>query len=116
MVRTAASAALLALALLPVAAYAAPEIPGEAIEIGDVKTLVEQIADTFITIAALAVVIFIIYGGIKMVMSQGDATKFGEGKKIVINAIIGGVVIFGVGVIIQTIAGFAEDPTSVFTE
>lgn len=115
MVRTAALVALLTLALLPALAHAGtPVIPGEAIEIGDVKTFAEQIAQTFITVAALTVVIFVIYGGIKMVMSQGDATKFGEGKKIVINAVIGGIVIFGVGIIIQTIAGFAQDPTSVF--
>jgi lysylphosphatidylglycerol synthetase-like protein (DUF2156 family) len=91
----------------------ADDLPGKAIEVGDIKRLVERVVQMLITVASLAVVGFIVYGGMKMAMSAGNPTKFEEGKKIVINAVIGAAVIFGVGVIVNTIADFSDDPTTI---
>lgn len=91
----------------------AGDLPGEAIEINDIKRLVEQVVQLLITVAALAVVGFIVYGAFKMITSAGNPTKFQEGKKIVINAVIGAAVVFGVGVIVNTIADFADEPSSI---
>lgn len=99
---------------LPLAAQAGSPIPGEAIDVQDVKDLVKTVVQTLITIAGLACVAFLVYGGMMMAMSAGNDTKFKQGKDIVRNAIIGAVVIFGVGVIVNTIADFSQEPSSVF--
>lgn len=96
------------------AAHAAPPIQGTPIEVQDVENLIEGIANFLLTIGGIIAVGYMVYGGIKMATSGGNDTGFGEGKKILTNAIIGAVVIFGVGVIINTIANFGEKPTSIF--
>ncbi len=103
--------AVCTLVALPLTAFAAPAGGGTAIEVSDIERLVEDVVQFFITIAALAVVGYLVYGGLKMAMSAGNPTKFEEGKKIVTYAIIGAAVIFGVGVIVNTIARFSTDPT-----
>jgi prepilin signal peptidase PulO-like enzyme (type II secretory pathway) len=101
------------LAALPLAVFAAPVSGGTAIEITDVERLVEEVVQFFITIAALAVVGYLIYGGMKIAMAQGNDAEVKKGKDIVKNAVIGAAVIFGVGVIVNTIANFAADPTTI---
>ena len=106
---------LIGLVLLVGVAHAATPAPieGTALNVGDVVGFVEKIANYLLIVAGLLVVIYIVYGAIKMITSRGDSTAFGEGKKIVINALIGAAVIFGVGVIVNTIRNFAKEPTSV---
>lgn len=89
-------------------------IEGTPIDIKDVENLIEDIANFLLTVAGIVAVGFMVYGGLQMVISKGDSTKFKDGQKTLTNAIIGAVVIFAVGVIINTIARFGEDPTSLF--
>jgi lysylphosphatidylglycerol synthetase-like protein (DUF2156 family) len=89
-------------------------IEGTAIDIKDIENLIQDVANFFLTVAGIVAVGFMVYGGVQMVTSRGNDTKFGEGKKTLTNAIIGAVVIFAVGIIINTIAQFGEDPTSIF--
>jgi prepilin signal peptidase PulO-like enzyme (type II secretory pathway) len=92
----------------------AQTIPGKAITISDVQLLIKDIANFVITISGVIVACFIVYAGIRMVISRGDEKQFGAAKKMLYNALIGAAVIFGVGVIINTIANFAQDPTSIY--
>lgn len=104
---------LLVLVALPFVASAS-ELPGKAITITDITTTVKSVVQLLITLAAIAAVAAIVYGGLIMASSAGNDTKFKKGKDIIRNAIIGAVVIFGVGVIINTIADFTKSPTGTF--
>lgn len=86
---------------------------GETLTLAKVVTMVESVVNTFITLAVIAVVAFIIYAGVKMAMSRGNEAEFKKGKDMLVNAIIGGVVIFGVGIIVNTIAQFGQSPSSI---
>jgi hypothetical protein len=103
--------AIVTLIMFPLVAGAASDLPGQAITITDIKTTIKSAVQTLMTIAALGVVAFIVYGGMLMAMSAGNDAKFKQGKDIIRNAVIGGVVIFGVGVIVNTIADFTTAPT-----
>lgn len=106
---------LIGLVLFVGVAHAATPAPieGKALNVGDVVGFVEQIANYLLIVAGLLAVIYMVYGGIKMIMSRGDPKAFGDGRAIVINAAIGALVVFGVGVIVNTIRNFAKEPTSV---
>jgi RsiW-degrading membrane proteinase PrsW (M82 family) len=106
--------AIVALVMLPLVVDAASSLPGKAITITDIKTTIKSAVQTLMTVAALAVVAFIVYGGMLMAMSAGNDAKYKQGKDIIRNAIIGGVVIFGVGVIVNTIFSFTKSPTDSF--
>ncbi len=75
--------------------------------------IVIDVVNVFIAIAVTVAIGMIIYAGFQMATSRGDATKFGEGRKTLWNAVIGLVVIFGVGIIVRTIGNFAVSPTSI---
>jgi hypothetical protein len=109
--------ALLAVFLAPSLVMAVSPVPvpieGKKIGLSTLETLVEDIADTIIYIAGFIVVGFIVYAGLKMVMSRGDEKKFGEGKAMLKNAIIGALVVFGVGLIVNTIANIARNPSNI---
>jgi tellurite resistance protein TehA-like permease len=69
--------------------------------------------DIFWVAATLIVVGFIVWAGVRMVTSKGDTTKFNEAKSALIKAIIGGLVIFAVGIIVNTLAAIGENPTRI---
>ena len=50
------------------------------------------------------IVIFLIYYGLRMILSRGDPTKFNDAKKGLFYAILGIIVIFGTYTIIATVA------------
>jgi hypothetical protein len=122
--RTIATTALLVGLLLPTIAFAQlPRIPGlpsggggqgQAISGQDVIDFVASVIEDLLIVAALVVVGFIVYAGLKMATAGEDSGAFGKAKETLINAIIGAVVIFGVGIIVRTIANFATNPTGVF--
>jgi hypothetical protein len=107
----------LAVVAFPALAYAADSIPtpgeGKAIGLSDIRTLIEGVLNFLIYFASIAMTGFIIVAGLRMVMSRGDAAKFGDAKKMLYNALIGAAVILGVGLILNTIANFAQDPTGI---
>ena len=50
------------------------------------------IIDMLVTIAGIMAVVFVIYGGVKMIMAQGDPEKIKSGRNTVINALVGVVI------------------------
>jgi len=108
-----------AIFLSPVAAWAAnPSVPmpageGETLTLSGIVVLIIDIANTFITIAVTITVAMIIYAGFKMATAGDNTTKFQAGKSTLTSAIIGLVVILGVGIIVRTIGSFAVSPTSI---
>lgn len=110
-------AALLAVLLMPSFALAISPVPvpieGKKIGLSTLETLVEDIADTIIYIAGFIVVGYIVLAGFKMVSSRGNEAEFKKGKDMLRNAIIGALVVFGVGLIVNTIANIARDPSDI---
>lgn len=109
--------ALLAVLLVPSFALAISPVPvpieGKKIGLSTLETLVEDIADTIIYIAGFIVVGYIVLAGFKMVSSRGNEAEFKKGKDMLRNAIIGALVVFGVGLIVNTIANIARDPSDI---
>lgn len=109
--------ALLAVLLAPSFALAITPVPvpieGKKIGLSTLETLVEDIADTIIYIAGFIVVGYIVLAGFKMVSSRGNEAEFKKGKDMLRNAIIGALVVFGVGLIVNTIANIARDPSDI---
>lgn len=87
---------------------------GHAITVTDLVTLVENIFTYLGEIAVVIVVGMMVWGGLMMATSGSDEAKFKKGKATLWNAIIGAVVIFGVGLIVNTVANFASSPSNVF--
>jgi TRAP-type C4-dicarboxylate transport system permease small subunit len=70
--------------------------------------IAERLVNFLLQLAELAVVGAIIWYGLQMVISKGDATKFAKAKKGLGLSILGAVVIFGVYTIIATLRGGVE--------
>lgn len=104
---------LAVITLAPTLVFAQVPIPvrGNAITLADVVYLVQRIMNIGIVLATLAIVAMIIYAGFKMATSAGDDTGYKKAKSILYQAIWGGLVVFGVGLIVNTIANVAFDPT-----
>jgi len=75
--------------------------------------LLGRVIDVFWVAATLIVIGFIVWAGVRMVMSRGNDTEFAAAKSALIKAIIGGLVIFGVGIIVNTLAAIGENPTRI---
>lgn len=102
-------------ALAPASALAATSsLPtGKAITLTDIVTLVTGVGTTLATIAGIVVVAVIIWAGITMATAGGDDKRFAKGKAMLWEAIIGAIVILGVGMIVATINSFATNPTQI---
>jgi hypothetical protein len=75
--------------------------------------IVEYLVNAAITLMEIGAIGMIIYSGFKMATSRGDAKEFGNAKNMLLYAVIGLAVIFGVGIIVRTIAAFGQNPTSI---
>ncbi|OGN32161.1 MAG: hypothetical protein A2749_02390 [Parcubacteria group bacterium RIFCSPHIGHO2_01_FULL_45_26] len=89
---------LLALAL----AVPGQPVPGQAVTLNEIEGLINGIARFLIVVSVIVAVIFIVYGGVRWVMAQGDPA---QAKIIMKNGIIGALIILGVGVLLQTLQG-----------
>jgi hypothetical protein len=87
---------------------------GSAITLTSLQSFIADAVSIFLVIASLAVVAGIAYAGFTMATAGGDEAKFKKGKTMLWQVIIGGAVIFGVGLIVNTIADFAQQPTQIF--
>lgn len=85
----------------------------QGITLSSIETLVQDAFNYFAEFAAIAVVAGIIYAGFLMATSGADSDRYENGKKILKQVVIAAAVIFGVGVIVNTIANFAQSPSSV---
>lgn len=74
-------------------------------ELNDVWAVAANILDILIQLAGIAAVGFIIYGGIRYIISQGDPENVQGAKKIIANAIIGLVLAIMASTIVGFIAG-----------
>jgi len=84
-----------------------PSLPvtGTPVTLNEIQDRITQIAQFLIVISLVVAVIFIVWGGIRWMMSRGDGKKADEAKAQILHGIYGAAVILAVGVILQTVAG-----------
>lgn len=75
--------------------------PGQQVTGSSLQRLIESVVQFLITVSVVVAVGFIIWGGLQFVRGKPD-----EGKKILLNGVIGVAIILGVGLILQTVSGF----------
>ena len=64
-------------------------------------------------VSGLVVTGFVVYAGITIATAGDSDTKMKKGRAMLKNAVWGALVVFGVGVIVATLASFAQTPTSI---
>ncbi len=60
----------------------------------DVITIIESILDWLIAVGGPIAIVFIIWGAFQIMTAGGDTTKFGNGKKTILYALLGYGIIF----------------------
>ena len=78
--------------------------PGQPITLDVLDYLIFRVSTFFISVSAVLTVIFIIWAGVTYMYAGDDSTKVTSAQNRLKSGIIGAAIIFGVGVIIQTIA------------
>ena len=78
--------------------------PGEDLEANDVITIVVGLSCWLTRVASILTFIFVIIAGFKFMAAQGNAAKYGEAVKSFQMVLWGILVIYGVYVIIATVA------------
>ena len=86
---------------------------GTAITLSSLVMFIQQAVYVLWGIAGLAIVGGLAYAGFLMVTAAGDEAKFKKGKTMLGQVIIGAAVILGIGLIVNTIANFAVNPTNI---
>lgn len=77
-------------------------LTGTAVNLTEIQNRITQVAQFLIVVSMVIAVIMIVYGGIRWMMSPGDAA---EAKTIIKNGLIGAAIVLAVGVLLQTVAG-----------
>ena len=95
------------------AAAPTPPIAGTAIKISDITQLVTSVLSFLLIVSGLVVTGFVVYAGITIATAGDSDTKMKKGRAMLQNAVWGALVVFGVGVIVATLASFAQTPTSI---
>lgn len=80
------------------------ELPGQILTLSCLPNLFSGLVGWAISFAGVVALFFIMYGGLKLILSQGDKTAVEEGKKTITYAIIGLVLILMSFFIINIIA------------
>jgi len=75
------------------------------ITLTEVEGLIGDIAGFMVVISIIIAVIVIILGGIMLMMARGNEEAAEKAKNTLKYGIIGALVVLGVGVILQTLAG-----------
>jgi len=78
--------------------------PGQPVTLDVLDYIIFRVSTFFITVSALLAVIFIIWAGVSYMYAGEDTTKVQTAQARLKSGIIGAAIVFGVGVIIQTIA------------
>ncbi|MCC6934536.1 MAG: hypothetical protein IT406_02520 [Candidatus Yanofskybacteria bacterium] len=99
--------------LLAVAQSVPVPIDGDTLTLSKVVVLVEDLINTFFILVSVVIVGVMVFAGLKMATARGDEKEFAKAKLMLRQAVIGAVIVFGVGVIIKTIADFATNPTQI---
>ena len=79
--------------------------PGQPITLDYLDFVIFRVSIFFIRTSAVLAVIFIIWSGITYMYAGQDTTKVQAAQARLKSGVIGAAIVFGVGVIIQTIAG-----------
>lgn len=97
--------AFLYLQLLPLqqalAVYGGPDPNIDDLGSGDVRTTVQSIISYVLSFLALIAVIFVIVGGFRIMMAGGNEENVTKGRKTIIYAIVGLVIIFFAQIIVK---------------
>jgi len=86
---------------LDVTGQCTPQITG----IADIWLIVAAVIDILLRIAALAAIVFVIYGGVEYMTSQGEPDKTSKARNTIINAAIGLVISVTAAGLVTYIAG-----------
>lgn len=73
--------------------------------INDVWLIVAAIIDILLRVGAILAVIFIIYGGIRYITSQGNPEQTNHAKNTILSAVIGLIITIVASVVVGFIAG-----------
>lgn len=65
----------------------------------------QQVIDIILVFALPIIVFFIMYGGFKLVMAQGEPGELQKGRDAILWAVVGGVIILGAKLILEVING-----------
>lgn len=80
----------------------------------NLNEVVQQVIDTLLIVVVIAAVIFIIFSGLKYIMSQGDSNKAKEAQGGITNALIGLIIAFAAYVVVTFIIGkLGVDPSDI---
>lgn len=90
-----------------------PAGEGESLTLAGIVIFVTDVINALLALAMIITVAMIVYAGFRMATAGDNTKQFGEGKTSLTHAIIGLVVILGVGIIVRTIGNFAVSPTSI---
>jgi undecaprenyl pyrophosphate phosphatase UppP len=86
----------------------APELPisGQKVSLTKLIDMINQVAEFLVQVGPVIAVIFLIWGGITYMAAGANEERAQQAKTRIKNAIIGIIIIFGIGVILQTISSF----------
>jgi len=77
----------------------------ESFTLWKVPLILSKLSCYAVRLAMILFAIWIIYSGIKFILSRGNPEAYGQAKKNLIYALAGGLIVYGVYTIILTIAG-----------
>jgi hypothetical protein len=86
-------------------AYAAVPIPGAVADVSSLAALLTDYFNIAVTIMLAAAVVFVVWSGLKFVMSGGDEEKRKEGQSGIIYGIIGIAVMLSVWGLVALVTG-----------
>jgi cytochrome bd-type quinol oxidase subunit 2 len=89
------------------------EVEGTPITLSDIVLTVRTVVNYLLIMSGLVVTGFIVWAGILIATAHESENQRKKGMDTLKNAIIGAIIIFGVGVIANTIASFAQAPTEI---
>lgn len=85
-------------------AYAGTCVP-RLEHIADIWLVVAAVVELLIRIGGILAVVFVIYGGVQYIVSQGDPGKTNQARQTIINALVGLAIAIGATVVVTFIAG-----------
>ena len=74
---------------------------GDQCSIGDISQMIANIVQIILGVVGSLALLMLIWGGINMVISQGNEQKIEEAKNILKNAAIGILIVFGAWIIVN---------------
>jgi len=73
--------------------------------LSDVWLIVAAVVEILLRLAALAAIVFVVYGGVQLITAQGDPSGSKKARQTITNALVGLVIAIAATTIISFIAG-----------